>query len=63
MKINSILIQEYEPTMMNVGWLKPSTGELLFPLNGAWVSTNKKEEPENTQEDNQEPSNSDDGES
>lgn len=62
MKINSILIQEYEPTVMNVGWLKPSTGELLFPLNGAWVSTNKKEESENTQ-DNQEPSNSDDGES
>lgn len=62
MKINSILIQEYEPTMMNVGWLKPSTGELLFPLNGQWVSTNKKEEPESTQ-DNQEPTNSDDSES
>jgi hypothetical protein len=62
MKINSILIQEYEPTVMNVGWLKPSTGELLFPLNGTWVSTNKKEESENTQ-DNKEPNNSDDGES
>ena len=30
MKINSILIQKYEPTVMNVGWLKPSAEELLF---------------------------------
>lgn len=62
MKINSILIQKYEPTVMNVGWLKPSTGELLFPLNGEWVSTNKKEESDNTQN-NQQPSDSDDSES
>jgi len=50
---------------MNVGWLKPSTGELLFPLNGQWVSTNKKEEHANNQDtqDNQEQGNSDDSES
>lgn len=50
---------------MNACRLKQSTGELFFPLNGGWVSTNKKEESANTQDaqDNQEPSNSDDSES
>lgn len=62
MKINSIIIQELEPNEMNVGWLKPSTGELMFPVNGVWVTVNKlvKNEFVDTQNTTQQINNDDD---